>query len=95
MSQITTWDFTLKFEAPYDDHNHVAKHLNEFCKKNSTFQKETSVDGYVHWQGRVITKKQLRKTEIIKKYGSGEYLRGIHWSPTSSTEHGLSSRYGS
>ena len=43
----------------------VAKHLNEFCKKNSTFQKETSVDGYVHWQGRVITKKQLRKTEII------------------------------
>jgi len=88
MSQIQTWDFTLKCEEPYDDKDKVAKHLNEFCKKHSTFQLEKSVEGYLHWQGRVITKKQFRKTEIFKKYGSGEFLHGIHWSITSNHEKG-------
>lgn len=87
MSKLTCWDFTLKFGDNYDDKFKLGKALSEICKEQSTFQLEKSLTGYEHWQGRVITKKQFRVNEIIK-IGQEEFLRGIHWSPTTNHNKG-------
>eukprot|EP01050_Picozoa_sp_SAG11_P021147 SAG11_NODE_3705_length_2268_cov_2.438451_2_plen_278_part_00 len=88
MSKITCWDFTLPFtEAGYCCEKHLGIHLLDICKGKSTFQLETSIDGYKHWQGRIITKKQYRETEI-HKIGKEDYLKGIHWSITSNANKG-------
>eukprot|EP01045_Picozoa_sp_COSAG04_P027243 COSAG04_NODE_3948_length_2404_cov_3.298915_3_plen_81_part_01 len=80
MSKITCWDFTLPFtEEGYCCEKQLGNHLLDICKGKSTFQLETSIDGYKHWQGRIITKKQYRETEI-HKIGKEDYLKGIHWS---------------
>lgn len=87
-TKLTCFDITLKFEeGPYDDHFKLGKALGEICKAHSTFQKEKSLTGFLHWQGRVITKKQYRMSEIVK-IGAEEFLHGIHWSPTANVNKG-------
>lgn len=80
--KYTAWDFTLKYDDKYNEENHLGKHLKEIAKGHSTFQLEESIEGYKHWQGRIITKKQYRENEILKIAREG-FLKGIHWSLTS------------
>jgi len=80
--KLTCWDFTLPFSEQYCSSQALGKALSEICKDRSTFQLELSINDYKHWQGRIITKKQYRPNEI-HKIGKDDFLRGIHWSPTS------------
>ena len=81
-TKYTCFDFTLKYDENYNDACKLGKDLSEICKGHSTFQLERSDTDYTHWQGRVITKKQYRKNEILK-IGKDNFLKGIHWSITS------------
>ena len=85
--KITCWDFTLPFSEKYSNEDLLGKSLSEISTKKSTFQLETSLSGYKHWQGRIITKKQYRETEI-HKIGKDDFLNGIHWSITSNVNKG-------
>lgn len=88
-AKLTCFDFTLKYEeGDYDDKFKLGKALGEICKDHSTFQLEKSLTSFVHWQGRVITKKQYRMTEIVKIGKEVTFLHGIHWSPTSNVNKG-------
>ena len=79
MSKLYKFDFTLSCEI-CDDYSIIKKLLEEFCKSGS-FQKEESVNGYLHYQGRISLKNKLTINQLVK--ATPVSLKGIHWSPTS------------
>ena len=79
MSKLYKFKFTLSAEI-LDDYFKIKKLLEEFCK-SGTFQKENSVNDYLHYQGSVSLKNKLTIGQLIK--ATPISLKGIHWSPTS------------
>lgn len=82
-SQIYIFDFTLKHNEQFDEHN-ILKDLLSFSKKLSFQLEESPTTGYLHWQGRVSLYKKKRLGTLIADAKDIESLKSIHWSPTSS-----------
>lgn len=89
MKQLYCWDFTLHCNELYtkDDYMKVKAHIAEIAKAGNFQLEEGEKTGKLHYQGRISLKKKRRKTEIIK-LATDEFLKGIHWTPTSNENKG-------
>lgn len=89
MKQLYCWDFTLHCNELYtkDDYMTVRAHISEIAKSGNFQLEEGEKTGKLHYQGRISLKKKRRKTEIIK-LATDEFLKGIHWTPTSNENKG-------
>lgn len=81
MANVTTWDFTWHVIEPFPDMGALLKYFDERCAKFG-FQLEkapTSVEGGLHYQGRVRQRDRFRKAQMEARF---ELLEGAFWTPT-------------
>lgn len=86
-TQCCLWDFTLWGDI---DHKTVIKSLRELGKKWS-FQREKTIEGKEHFQGKISLHKKKRLGEL-RALAITTALNAAHWSP-SSTNSGTSFAY--